>query len=283
MNRTHVLPLLVVTVAVLSLAVGSGSFTAAQGDRGVSLNVVSDDEGLVGYDSADHEGIESNETIDLVSISNRFNDNVTVEDVTVRTVAGEAVIAPDETDETLSPGESTVLTGSVIACGDGASTIQATVEVEGGGVWAAIYGDSETREFEVSCPSVDGVWFNGAGTIHVGASGLDEVAIHYWTTDENPTLGNGNGSGAPGNGAPNEPSTAPEDSGPISVEKTDHTETVATNTNLNVVPGQETVVAVEIPEYGVIYAHPGYDLTTGAIDDWGGGAGQEVDQFPTVQ
>ncbi|MBS3760607.1 MAG: hypothetical protein KGY43_03890, partial [Halodesulfurarchaeum sp.] len=214
--------------------------------------------------------------IELVNLTNRFAADTTLSVESVDIWTNTSMTIDPDTSLTLESGESETLTGEVTNCDPGtANEVEVTVELDGGGVWAKIFGDYYTREFTVTCeePSVEGVWFNGAGTVNIDTTGLDEVDIHYWTTEDNPGANSGNSGSNSGDG-----------SGPINVTKTGTNVTVDTNSNVQLEQGQKTVVAVEIEGgFDVIYAHPGYNTNTGDIDNWGKGDGNVVDEFPTVE
>lgn len=150
-----------VTLAVIAAAVlmfGTVGFGSTTADRGMSVAVVDDDNAYVGYETSDIEANASDE-VSLVEITNRFGSDTAVDVVNVTidvdgVNASGIVIEPAHLPDSIGPGESGTVTGTVEQCSLGETgTVQVTVEVEGGDVKAEILGDPEQREFEINCVS----------------------------------------------------------------------------------------------------------------------------------
>lgn len=86
-NRRRVLVLLAVTAAAVA-AVGSGSFTATTADRGVSVDVVGDENAYLALDYPDKE-VDNGSTPTFLTVTNRFT--TTLDDITVEYWVGESV------------------------------------------------------------------------------------------------------------------------------------------------------------------------------------------------
>jgi hypothetical protein len=250
MNRRRALSLLVATVTVLSLAVGSASFTAVEADRGVSVNVVPDSEAYVGYNSSDVGPVEQGDEIDLVKLSNRFSENTTLNvtsvDISTNT---EMDIEPIDPYPTLSSGDSTKLNGTVENCVPGTTNVEVTVELDGGSVWAKIFGDYYTREFTVTCeePTVDGVTHTGNAWINISATNLDTVNVKALTVSN---------------------------AGQTTSHNITEIDGLETNTDLHRnndlgASGNEKFVALQIEETGQTFVRDQYNVTTGVLHDSG--------------
>lgn len=153
-----------------ALTLGSGAFTSTTADRGVSANVVSDDEALVGYKIRADKGAddsessypeivvtagESEERTSLVTVVDRFGGASTIKivDVEVTTQGdGEPTVIDLEWDEELKP---TADIRGRIACSEAKSdVVEITVTIEGidnTGVTATLFGDTNTRRFIARC------------------------------------------------------------------------------------------------------------------------------------
>ena len=255
MNGRKALSLALAGIAVMSLAFGTGAFTSVSAERGVSVSVVDDDRAYVGYNSNDVM-VTDHEDTDLVTVTNRFASDIEIEDVSVGSSDSieESALAVD--DGPITPGESASITWDEPDCSVlTQSTVTMTVEVAGAGVWAKIYGDTTTREFDVTCAPSEAVRFNGVGTVRVDAADRETVTVEYWTTNASAN------------------STAAEVDGPNGPETID----VGVNENLD--PG-DRVIAIYVQEYDVTYVHPGYDVSTGDTGDWGAGNGQPYAGIP---
>lgn len=168
-----------------AMTMGTGAFSSAQVDRGVEVNVVDDESALVGYRSSDKVLSSDEDEIDLVEIKNRFGDDTEIKIVNIETEVEEIKgDGPTLDDDPTYPEESFAhwdgyknITGQV-SCGSsaGKSRFEVTVLVQGSGVQAELFGETETRSFIVECdPSVDDltVEFAGNGNVFVSPDGLE--------------------------------------------------------------------------------------------------------------
>lgn len=79
-----------------ALTLGSGAFSSARMDRGVDVDVVPDDQALVGYSTpADGETVSEGDEIPLVRIENRFNESQNITVVGVRVERGQGSLDSD--------------------------------------------------------------------------------------------------------------------------------------------------------------------------------------------
>lgn len=147
MNTRKTASVVLAVVALSGLLVGSAGFGSASAERGVSVAVVDDDSAYVGYESSDLT-VNDGDRVPIVTVSNRLFDDVVVTDVTV---SSESVTFANLSHPTLAPGESAVIEGTVDCQPGDAETVEVTVTLEGAGVIASIYGDTVTREFDVTC------------------------------------------------------------------------------------------------------------------------------------
>jgi plastocyanin len=142
------LSLALLLVASAGLVVGSSGFTNASADRSVSVQVVDDDRAFVGYQAHDRT-VENGETVALVTVENRFDHPVQVTDVEIED--GAITISNPMKPGPIHSGESRDIRGTV-ECTSGDSTdIELTVTVAGEAVTAQLSGDTETREFTLTC------------------------------------------------------------------------------------------------------------------------------------
>ncbi|MFW6265639.1 MAG: hypothetical protein ACOC2A_02570 [Halanaeroarchaeum sp.] len=179
MNGLKTLSVALAVVAVTGLAVGSVGFGSAAVERGVSVAVVDDDSAYIGYESADRT-VTDGDRVEVVTVTNRLVDDVSVTDVTVESGA---VTITDVSEPTLGPGESAAIEGTVECTPGESETVAVSVTLAGEGVIAAIYGDTVTREFEVSCAdTTPSATFAGGGNFKLTDSPVGETDITYWTT-----------------------------------------------------------------------------------------------------
>ncbi|WP_066413898.1 hypothetical protein [Halorubrum aethiopicum] len=157
-----------------ALSVGTGAFSSMEAERGVSVDIVSDEQAFVGYDTPnDGTTVTDGSEITLVRVENRFNENISIVDVTVgegKDVLGEVSYTQDE----IGTGDHLAIKAPVtgIAPGDHAD-IEITVTVEGSGVTAQLFGDTETRRFSIKREEDD----DGDGEEGDGEEGDGEEAI----------------------------------------------------------------------------------------------------------
>ncbi|WP_262175048.1 DUF1616 domain-containing protein [Haloarcula laminariae] len=148
--------LLCALVVTVGIAVGSGGFTSAQADRGVTVEVVGDGDAYMALDypneTVERDGVV-NETMSLqfVTVTNQFPENVTL---TVNyTVQGEPGLSTsDDNETTLNVGESTDVSAPVTcpSAGDYDVSVEFGATADGPGIYAET-SDDRTVEYEVSC------------------------------------------------------------------------------------------------------------------------------------
>ena len=132
----------------MGLIFGSFGFTSASVDRSVSAQVVSDDHALVGYQSSDLT-VEDGETIDLVTVENRFSHSVDMTGITIED--GTFTISGPTQTTNIPPGENEAIQGTVECTPNETQKIGLTVTLKGSGVTAQIFSDTETRDFTLTC------------------------------------------------------------------------------------------------------------------------------------
>lgn len=256
MGRIRTLSIVLALLAATGLLVGSMGVTSVDAERGVSVAVADDDGAYVGYESSDMT-VADGERVELVTVTNRLHGDLTVEDVEI---SANSTSFTDPTHPTMGSGESGTIEADVACDGGSTDTVQVTVTVSGSGVWAKIFGDSESqdREFDVTCvdPSasrIDGVDFKGAGPVRIDAPSAGEIDLVYWTTE----------------GGPSDESLSFTTHGPT---------TVGANETLQHV-GEPRIVAIYVPTTDTSYLRPGFDLANETIDTWGQGwqTGSSVD------
>lgn len=244
MGRIRTLSLALATVAVAGLLVSSMGFTSVTATRGVSVDVVSDEDAYIGYDSADLR-VSDGDRVALVTVANRLFGPVSVTDVSV---ASAHVGFENVSNPSLAPGEQAPIEGTVVCSSATTDTVELTVILEGEGVMATIYGDTVTREFDVTCaaPSAD-ARFLGAGNFELLDPPVATSNISYWTASA---------------GSPQSER-----------EFTRHTlDGFDTNGTLqSQVSGTPRVVAVYVSESDVTYYHPQFDPTNRTIASWKAG------------
>lgn len=248
MRPTRILALTLAVLAATGLLVSSVGFTSVTAERGVSVSVVDDDSAYVGYNSNDLT-VSDGDRVELVTVTNRLFGELNVTEVKI---SADSMSFTNLHYPTMESGESGTIEGDV-ACEAGTTeTIQVTVTVSGTGMWAKIFGDSETqeREFDVTCdgPSeaqIDGVDFKGAGQVRINATPPGEIELVYWTTE----------------GGPSDDSLSFTTHGPMTFDTNDklkHSD-------------QPSIVAVYFPTTDTSYHHPQFDLENETIDRWGQG------------
>jgi hypothetical protein len=144
------LSLALLLVASAGLVVGSSGFTNASADRSVSVQVVDDDHAFVGYDHQAHDQtVESGDEVTLVTVENRFDHDVHVTDVVIED--GDGLVTITKTPGDIGSGDSGNIRGTVECDSDQSTDIALTVTVTGEAVTAQLFGDTETREFTITC------------------------------------------------------------------------------------------------------------------------------------
>ena len=148
MNWTKLLGLVIISIACTGLVFGSFGYTSASADRNVSVQVTNDDHAFIGYQSSDL-AVEDNETIDLVTLENRFSHSVDVTDITIND--GSFTLSNPTQPINIHPGEHKTIRGTVECTPNETQKIELTVTLKGSSVTAQIFGDTETREFTLTC------------------------------------------------------------------------------------------------------------------------------------
>ena len=274
MKRRH----LILTLGGASagaMTIGSGAFSSAQAERGVSVSVVDDDHALVGYDSPSDEtegkSVTDGERVDLVTVENRFADGVeiSIEDVTLDVDPDDGefpkVTEVKYDDGTFGSGENETIEGTIECAGSGErATVELTVRVAGEGVSAELFGDTETRRFEIVCydvttysaesgVGVDGVEFKGNGNAEISSPDEGEVDVRIYYVDGD--------------------KIAVTDDETVSVVKKLRGETTSI--------GGETIAGVHIEGIDGVFVHPQFDvdncdITSGDGDGENNGNGNGV-------
>jgi hypothetical protein len=239
MDKTKALSFALIFVASTGLVSGSFGFTSVSAERGVSVQIVDDESAFVGYQSSDLT-VRDSETIDLVTVTNRFAGTIDVMDVTI--ADGSFTISDPTTPTAISPGESGTIQGTVDCTPSETQEIEVTVALDGSGVTVQLFGDTETREFTLTCVSEEetptatlhNARFNGAGNFEVNTTNVGTTKIVYWTADKKWTKGD--------------------------VDFTNQTVSDF-DTSQKLKPqatGNNRIVAVYFPKYNVTFVHPNY-------------------------
>lgn len=148
MTKIKSLSLLLLLVASIGIMAGSSGFSSVSAERGVSVNVVTDESAYVGYQSSDLV-VRDNEMTGLVAITNRFSDEIEVRDVAI--VDGRSILTGLTAPDSISSGEQAIIRGTVDCTPNQTQQVAVTVMTRGNGVTAEISGDTETREFTLTC------------------------------------------------------------------------------------------------------------------------------------
>ncbi|OYR44318.1 hypothetical protein [Halorubrum sp. Ea8] len=239
-----------------AMSVGTGAFSSMEAERGVEVNVVNDERAFVGYRSSDRtlpDDANDDGTVDLVTVENQFAQKIEIVDATIDD-GSEYFGEPNVPDGTFEAGESKTVTADPNLSAEDEVNVAVTVSVEGAGVSAKVFGDSDTRRFQVT--QDDGtaslVRFNGKGTINVGnqSQNGDTVEIDVYR------IPNGN--------AAEDPSVE-EESADVEAGKNEGFD--------------GWVVAVGVD--GDIYQHPGWDAGACEFSGSNSGDGVVVDEAPS--
>lgn len=244
-----------------AMSVGTGAFSSAEVERGVSIGVEDDEDAYVGYRTEKRvlPEDEENGKFDIVTVENRFSKKVTIEvtDVDV-TVGPGSESGPTITDleygTELGPGDSETIRGALDPDEIGEWVVAATVTVAGteGDVRARIFGDSETQTraftverepseepIEVTGASYDG---NGQVTIHGSRDGKLEMEFYVRENEQ------------------------PKKALPVNTE----THTVPVNEKIgNDLFSNQRIVAVGEVGDETVYLHPGWNQDECAFDNSG--------------
>ena len=159
-----------------AMTIGSGAFSSAQMERGVNVSVVEDDKALVGYRSEKRvlpEDLDGDGRVPLVVVTNQFAQEVTVVDATIDQ-GGEYLhninVPNGDADDSneLTPGDAFSITAEPNIAAGKKIDVAVTVRVEGMGVTAEVFGDTETRRFRIENEEnkegvIENVVFPGGG------------------------------------------------------------------------------------------------------------------------
>ncbi|MDZ5812024.1 hypothetical protein U4E84_11795 [Halorubrum sp. AD140] len=240
-----------------AMSIGTGAFSSMEAERGVSVNVVDDEEAFVGYQSRDRtlpDDTNDDGTVDLVAVANQFAQEVEVVDATFDEGSeyfGEPIVPEGK----FGSGETATVTAEPNLSPDEEVDVVVTVTVEGAGVSAKVFGDTETRQFVVTRDDETGslVRYKGRGTINVGNQSQhgETVEVDLYR------IPNGKSADDP---------------------------SIETDESVEIEPGKNEkfdgwVVAVEVN--GNIYQHPGWGADTCEFSDSGAGDGVIVDEAPS--
>jgi hypothetical protein len=238
MSKLTAASLALVVLATATLAFGTGSYSSVAADRGVSVEVVGDDDALVGYDAGDTT-VSDGESVELVTLHNKLSAGVTVASVSVDAPSDEFAFAWDGPFE-LGVGKTAAVEGDVSCAPGSEQRVGVTVTLSGESVAATIDGD--TREFTVTCEAeergVSNAKFAGKGQFKADTSGSPTVT--YWTSEDGETF----------------TEQAGEFTGKLNPK------------------GKAGVVAVYFESLDVTYVHPAFDAADGELDGWGQGSQQ---------
>lgn len=142
--------------AVLLGTVGTGAFSTTEAERGVNVTVVDDEEAYVGYDPVEVNATDG-ETVALVTVANRFHIPIDVTEVTVTEPPDGNLsvnVSSLEQPAAIGTGEADDVVGTIECDGPvDEAPIGVTVTVNGTGVSATLFGESEHRTVTVSCRS----------------------------------------------------------------------------------------------------------------------------------
>ena len=169
-----------------ALSVGTGAFSSAEMQRGVNVSVVDDDRAFVGYESEDRELPDDleNDQVTLVTVKNQFAQEVTVVNATIDEGSEYLyeITLPNNGDTKLDPGDSFSITTEPDLSPGEEVEVAVTVAVEGTGVRAEVFGDTETRRFTIAFERKDPEVpeFTGNGNVFLEPDGITvEVLALY--------------------------------------------------------------------------------------------------------
>lgn len=156
MTTLRMIAIILSVAAVLTLALGTFGVTQTAMERGVSVEVVSDQEAFIGVKTVEEgtTGTESTGFLNspdnepLVKITNGFSNDITIKEVRL-----DGTNADPTFEKELDSGGSTVVEAPVCKDQDGGQlNIGVTVKVDGPGISATLF-DGADRQVIVDCPS----------------------------------------------------------------------------------------------------------------------------------
>lgn len=144
----------VFALALLTSVVATGAFSTTTADRGISVDVVDDDEAYVGYEPGEIYAVNTTNqttTETLITVTNRFSSSVELADIDVDAHPALEIVVLDESGR-IGAGESMDINAG-IRCNEEimSSDVAVSVSVDGEDVAAALDGDTETRMVAVYC------------------------------------------------------------------------------------------------------------------------------------
>jgi hypothetical protein len=148
MTQIKTISFIIILIVCTGFISASSGFSSVSAERGVSVQVVSDERAYIDYESTDLT-VHNGETVDLVTIENRFSESVSVVDITQK--SGTFTISEITKPDKIHPGENKIIRGTVECTPNETQKIGLTVTLKGSGVTAQIFGDTETRDFTLTC------------------------------------------------------------------------------------------------------------------------------------
>ncbi|MFC5134024.1 MULTISPECIES: hypothetical protein [Haloferacaceae] len=269
-SALRTLSIVLAFTAAVGLVFGTAGFTAMEADRGVAANVTNDESAYLGYEPVvdDREEIDEKEPTDIVEFRNQFGVNLTEFHVDVSAHDSDVSAELDDPPEILPKGNESTVEVTLHCDVEKEVPLELSVNGSGGDVSVSL-----NRTVTVVCvpeePEVTGVTFNDAANAGVGTQS---------TVGGNSTGNDGNGNARVnterGGGevtahvwlAPNPPNKRADDLTEVEFEgnlKFDASRKVRPQINQNPsasgVPGNWKIAAIEFPNQGVTYVHPGWD------------------------
>ncbi|MDZ5812341.1 hypothetical protein U4E84_13410 [Halorubrum sp. AD140] len=241
-SALRTLSIVLAFTAAVGLVVGTAGFTAMEADRGLAANVTGDESAYLGYEPLVDE-VDSGESTGVVEYRNRFGGDLRAFDVDV-SIANPATTdaSVDSTDTPAGLDEGAAAPVNVTLTCSEETDVELLFEADGSGTGVSVSLD---RTHTVTCvpdaPDVTGVGYDGVGSASVDAGESDAgVEAVVWLTDANPSEG--------GSAGEIRSETIPN----LNTSKPVQSQVPAEARN-------ENVAAIEFPDQGVAYFHPGWD------------------------
>jgi hypothetical protein len=180
-----------------ALSTGTGAFSSMEAERGVEVNVVDDDVAYVGYSESDKtipSNLKNDGSLHLVTITNRFSEEIRITDVSIDD-DDTGVVADVSYDPVIETGHAEDIVGHVEGLApDDSVDVEITVTVEGTGVTAQLFGDTETRRFTIERSDQDvgpvdsEVEYFGNGNAEILRDN-ENLTVDVYLFDKNPGQG----------------------------------------------------------------------------------------------
>ena len=250
------LSLVLAFAAAVGLIFGTAGFTAMEADRGLAVNVTDDASAYLGYEPVT-DTVRDGEPTSVVEYRNQFGSDLDEFDVDVSIADdGPTEAAIESVDPPPSLDEGTAAAVDVTLRCPETETVPLVFAADGGGAGTSVSFD---RVHTVTCvprePTVTGVRYTGVGNAFVDADGPNAtVEATVWLTDAPPAE---SGSGG---------TLRSETIASLDASKSVRPQLPSDASNAR-------LVAVEFPEQGVAYVHPGWDGGTHASPREGLGVG----------